>query len=199
MKRGEAVEYAYKFGLHPTSWVRTLWKRELCIFAAGFIVLGAVALLPRGELSAQAFSSSSFLGFENYLRLLLCDPLFPRMVWNTLWPSLAAGVAALAVLLAVKRALRSRFSKMTAGWWDLLVYGLVFVSSAAPQILLVVMLPPALEEAAGIVLPHMESSWFWIRSCIKAAWLAWSVTWLLWGIVMALSAILYRKRAKKHG
>ncbi len=183
-----------------------LWKRELCIFASVFIALGAAALLSRFILKQRYIFPPRFFGMQNYWRLLFNDSMLPRFIWNTLWPSLAAGAVTLAILIAVKWGLRSRSPKMTEGWWDLLVYGLVFIScAAAPPLFTLVTRQPAAEEAADIIAGHMldfaqlRSPLLSFDSSIRTAWLAWSIAWLLWGLVKGLSAILYRKREKSHG
>ena len=107
----------------------SLRKREAVIFAVllAAAVIGAVVTFFTGDAGGQETSAPVFTGAQRYWQLALSDPAMGGAVWNTLWPFLAAAVAAAVVMLPVKRLLSRRVKAVSAGWWDLLGYGLVFM------------------------------------------------------------------------
>ena len=104
----------------------SLRKREAVIFAVLTAAAAAGTLVTFFSGHREA-SAPVFTGAQRYWQLALSDPAMGGAVWNTLWPFLAAAVAAAVVMLPVKRLLSRRVKAVSAGWWDLLGYGLVFM------------------------------------------------------------------------
>ena len=105
----------------------SLRKREAVIFAV-LTAAAAVGTLVSFFSGRPETSAPVFAGMEHYGQLALSDPTMGRAVWNTLWPFLAAAAAAAVIVLPVKRLLSRRVTAVSAGWWDLIGYGLVFAA-----------------------------------------------------------------------
>ena len=105
----------------------SLRKREAVIFAV-LTAAAAVGTLVSFFSGRPETSAPVLAGMEHYGQLALSDPTMGRAVWNTLWPFLAAAAAAAVIVLPVKRLLSRRVTAVSAGWWDLIGYGLVFAA-----------------------------------------------------------------------
>ena len=108
----------------------SLRKREAVIFAVllAAAVIGAVVTFFTGDAGGQETSAPVFTGAQRYWQLALSDQAMGGAVWNTLWPFWIAAAGIAAVMLPVKRLLSRRVKAVSAGWWDLLGYGLVFMA-----------------------------------------------------------------------
>ena len=108
----------------------SLRTREAVIFAVltAAAVIGAVVTFFTGDAGGQETSAPVFIGGRDYFRLTIADPAVWKAAWNTLWPFWIAAAGIAAVMLPVKRLLSRRVKAVSAGWWDLLGYGLVFMA-----------------------------------------------------------------------
>lgn len=114
---------------------RSLRKRELIILLLAVIVPAAlgvgVVLLSNGTADSQ------FVGMANYLRLFLKDSVFRTALRNTLLVPAVSAIIIGAAVLAVKRWLRGKVSSLSDGWYDLIVYAVLFLVNLIVWILTV--------------------------------------------------------------
>lgn len=158
----------------------SLRKREAVIFAVLTAAAAAGTLVTFFSGHREA-SAPVFTGAQRYWQLALSDPAMGGAVWNTLWPFLAAAVAAAVVMLPVKRLLSRRVKAVSAGWWDLLGYGLVFMAFLlCGKVLL------------SLTMPEAGADRFGSFAAVTAALV---LCFLLWGGEQLYTYI----RSRKHG
>lgn len=161
----------------------SLRKREAVIFAVllAAAVIGAVVTFFAGDAGGQETSAPVFTGAQRYWQLALSDQAMGGAVWNTLWPFWIAAAGIAAVMLPVKRLLSRRVKAVSAGWWDLLGYGLVFMAFLlCGKVLL------------SLTMPEAGADRFGSFAAVTAALV---LCFLLWGGEQLYTYI----RSRKHG
>ena len=134
-----------------------------------------------GDAGGQETSAPVFIGGRDYFRLTIADPAVWKAAWNTLWPFWIAAAGIAAVMLPVKRLLSRRVKAVSAGWWDLLGYGLVFMAFLlCGKVLL------------SLTMPEAGADRFGSFAAVTAALV---LCFLLWGGEQLYTYI----RSRKHG